>query len=800
MRTGLTDPVPSDPAPSDSAAERHWCPACQRDVVEFGPGGPKARPNAKCPHCGALERHRFLAYMLDNHAPVLATSDAVLDIAPQRQIAALLQRHAGQAYIATDLFADLAVDLRTDLTGMPFRTGAFDAIVCYHVLEHIPDDRAAMRELSRVLKPGGLLFLQVPWRRRTVTDEDPSASVEERLRRFGQDDHVRFYGSDLEDRLAENGLRPGRIRPSSVLTQAQLRRYGILAKDFMWICRPIPPQALDGDPELLKLRKTEVATTADRTLDQLEIERLRAHTLQLRQELMRAESSAGPAILGANTNTATLSKDRLRPLYHRLTRIDAIEPVVRMAGRGYRRVENARRRRRQSTAGSESGKGKLSDPAPQVFRRWAQGQFGSTRADRVDMPAFLAPYLAPSVQVVTDPGCDPTLDRSQISVARVAEVEPWRSNETFDDFDLVVTDGPDAAAAVQRSSSQVAVSHPKQDLNPVLRSWALATRFALCIATPDRAQAPGWGDTYFARDVQRSLRRLGHPARVYLRDEFADPSLIRADVAVHIAGRALPKIRRDQVSVLWVISHPNRVRIEQCNEYDLILVASRSFAAHLQTRVRPPVFPLMQATDPARFSPQPDGPAHDVLFVGNSRLTARRRIIDDLTPTDLDLAVYGRDWYPEFVDPRHVRGEFVPHDQLAAYYSSAKIVLNDHWPDMARHGFISNRLYDALACGAFVMSDPVSGVQEEFDDGLETYRDRRDLDNKLRGHLRYDERRDQVADRGRRAVLERHTFDHRVRRLLQLVGPLLPGPLQPLVHDDDRTAGATPASLLGSVS
>ena len=68
-----------------------------------------------------------------------------------------------------------------------------------------------------------------------------------------------------------------------------------------------------------------------------------------------------------------------------------------------------------------------------------------------------------------------------------------------------------------------------------------------------------------------------------------------------------------------------------------------------------------------------------------------------------------RQWTPELVDPRFVKGEGIPNHELARYYSSAAIVLNDHWDDMRAEGFISNRLYDALACGAFVISDHLDG-------------------------------------------------------------------------------------------
>ena len=112
--------------------------------------------------------------------------------------------------------------------------------------------------------------------------------------------------------------------------------------------------------------------------------------------------------------------------------------------------------------------------------------------------------------------------------------------------------------------------------------------------------------------------------------------------------------------------------------------------------------------------------------MANSR-KVHRRIVDDLAGTTHDLAIYGGDWTPDLVDPRFVKGEGVPNAELARYYSAAAIVLNDHWDDMLAEGFISNRLYDALACGAFVISDPVDGIEAEFDDAVATYVARAEL-------------------------------------------------------------------------
>ena len=134
--------------------------------------------------------------------------------------------------------------------------------------------------------------------------------------------------------------------------------------------------------------------------------------------------------------------------------------------------------------------------------------------------------------------------------------------------------------------------------------------------------------------------------------------------------------------------------------------------------------PLHQATDPERFHPATGGPAHELLMVANTR-GVRRSIIEDLTPTVHDLAIYGKGWTPDFVDPVHVRDERIPNRDLHRYYSAAGIVLNDHWPDMRSAGFLSNRLYDALASGAFVVSDAARGIEDEFDGAVVTYADRR---------------------------------------------------------------------------
>jgi colanic acid/amylovoran biosynthesis protein len=176
------------------------CPICERRARRFAPY--RDRDSAVCVHCHSLERHRALWLWLRARVPVDAK---VLHVAPEEGIAHRL-RSLPIEYVSTDLESPLAMR-HDDVTALPDRDGTFDIVICNHVLEHIPDDRAAMREIHRVLVPGGFAVLQNPIAARPDTVEDPSVtSPDDRWRLFGQDDHVRVYGWDFIDRLRAAGF------------------------------------------------------------------------------------------------------------------------------------------------------------------------------------------------------------------------------------------------------------------------------------------------------------------------------------------------------------------------------------------------------------------------------------------------------------------------------------------------------------------------------------------------------------------------------------------------------------------
>lgn len=215
------------------------CTVCGRSSRNFLPHGNPPRPQARCPHCGALERHRFAWSYLNHHTNLFDGKEkAVLHFAPERCFEPRLRRSLGSSYVTADLTRN-NVDQHIDVTNIPFPDESVDVILCSHVLEHVPDDRSAMRELARVLHPGGWALVIVPIKGRE-TFEDPSiVDPDERMRVFGQFDHVRLYGDDIEERLEDAGFTVTRVRPVHSFNPEELKRFGLERGGNLFVCAKV---------------------------------------------------------------------------------------------------------------------------------------------------------------------------------------------------------------------------------------------------------------------------------------------------------------------------------------------------------------------------------------------------------------------------------------------------------------------------------------------------------------------------------------------------------------------------------
>ncbi len=218
--------------------ERNFeCPVCKSKLRVFLPFGENPRPNAQCPNCQSLERHRALWLLMQNlnwHKENMR----VLHFAPEEIFYRLFSSFKDIDYWTADLEPQNyhgMVRKQVDITDITFDDNFFDLIMCTHVLEHIPDDRKAMSELYRVLKPGGLAFLNVPIFNIPQTFEDPRINTPElRSEYYGQFDHVRAYGQDYPQRLQEAGFE---VQLFTVNDEKILKRYGLDRNEKIFLCR-----------------------------------------------------------------------------------------------------------------------------------------------------------------------------------------------------------------------------------------------------------------------------------------------------------------------------------------------------------------------------------------------------------------------------------------------------------------------------------------------------------------------------------------------------------------------------------
>jgi SAM-dependent methyltransferase len=233
------------------AGDRYTCALCgftSGDLVRIGEDYPVLQELdvvgggsrlAGCYRCGSTDRERLVFLYLRDETSYLAepTAVRVLHMAPERQLTRALADAGFAEYVCGDLFTegykypDHVQNI--NVLSIPFEDDHFDVVICNHILEHVPEDEAAMRELRRVLRPGGLAVLQVPIASRlTETHDDPSVTEPaDRERVFGQFDHVRLYGTDYADRLRASGFEVQGFDPPG-----DYERYGVNLREHLYVC------------------------------------------------------------------------------------------------------------------------------------------------------------------------------------------------------------------------------------------------------------------------------------------------------------------------------------------------------------------------------------------------------------------------------------------------------------------------------------------------------------------------------------------------------------------------------------
>jgi SAM-dependent methyltransferase len=212
------------------------CPVCGGKFRKFLPYGyVNVRQGAMCPGCLALERHRLMWLYLQEKTTFFNHNLKVLHIAPEQCFIKRFRNLKNLTYHTADLESPIA-DYKCDVQNLPFENDSYDIVICNHVLEHVPDDKKALSEIYRVLKPEGFAILQVPadFTREKTFEDNSITDKAERSRIFGQYDHVRVYGTDYPERMQEAGFVIDEPNYSDTLSQSDKDRFSLNIKEYLF--------------------------------------------------------------------------------------------------------------------------------------------------------------------------------------------------------------------------------------------------------------------------------------------------------------------------------------------------------------------------------------------------------------------------------------------------------------------------------------------------------------------------------------------------------------------------------------
>lgn len=291
-------------------------------------------------------------------------------------------------------------------------------------------------------------------------------------------------------------------------------------------------------------------------------------------------------------------------------------------------------------------------------------------------------------------------------------------------------------------------------------------------AMPDHESQKSWGDLHYAVALKKEFERSGYKANIICADQWNANSTARYTLVLRGTLPCFPYALPGKKFIQWNISHPDDVPITEYNLYDYVFFASEKLYRKLGDRIRPGSDYLLQCTDPETMQARPTVEKRfELLFIGNSR-GVYRKILADLLPTSHDLVVYGNGWDNIAPVKPFVVEKYLDNTLVGQAYHDAQILLNDHWEDMRKEGIVSNRIFDALAAGAFVISDYMPEIDELFEGAVVTYKTKEGLQEKIDYYLGHADLRVELAEKGKRIVLEHHTFRHRVEKILSVMKAL----------------------------
>ena len=262
-----------------------------------------------------------------------------------------------------------------------------------------------------------------------------------------------------------------------------------------------------------------------------------------------------------------------------------------------------------------------------------------------------------------------------------------------------------------------------------------------------------WGDYWVKKELEKELSRLGF-----------DLSQRHPDIHIHFFGSPSGIYDEGSLKLVWLYSHPDKVTIDNLRQFDGLFCASSHFLPTLQAMgyLHIELMPACTAKTPVLVPIE-----HDVIFLGNARENRPdgRAIVGDLIQTGLDFKVWGNLW-DSLLPKEHYGGRYWEYGRLEELYAGARITLNDHSPDMEREGFVSNKVFDILAGGGFVVSAKNKGLSPLFQDAVPEYESAPQLKERLTYYLAHPEERQRLMAKGQK-IAGTHTYGKRAMQFMK---------------------------------
>lgn len=297
----------------------------------------------------------------------------------------------------------------------------------------------------------------------------------------------------------------------------------------------------------------------------------------------------------------------------------------------------------------------------------------------------------------------------------------------------------------------------------------------LLLPCPRRTSNRVWGDYYFGHSLGDALARRGYricysyaPRTLAHRlMTFMSRLRNRNEIEIVIRGKKVWGRLTFKTSLIWVISQASSLRADELGSFDHVFVASPQHLDKIQGDCKSASL-LYQCTDAQRFFPKRKTETSETVFVGNRRANAPRDVVLRLVEQGLNIAVWGQGW-KDLLPASVYRGVHIENDVLAETYSNASVVLNDHNADMRENGFVSNRVYDVLACGTPIVTEDMAGIPPDLSEHVDLYSD----DQDVRPAIEHAQQRPRAPlEKISRHVRENHSFDARAKSISNVIESL----------------------------